>query len=1488
MKKIALVSVAGVFIPLVCFLMTSRRPPQTPFEAQRAPVHAARSVAAARPVRVAAWKPARNETRPLRSADSIPVLPLEFEENRGQGPSRYRFFARGPAYSLGLSPDEMALSLRGSDSKDLSKTGPAPLGTGVLEAAKRSELRLQLSGANRNASVSGLELRAGVSNYFIGSDPSKWRRGVPHYGRVKMTEVYPGIDLLFYGNPKQLEYDFRVSPGADPGAIQWTALGEERAALDPDGGLLLTTASGNVRLKRPVTYQEINGERTAVPSRFRLEAGNRIRFEIGAYDHSRELIIDPVLLYGVTVGGSNGNQGVGVEVDKDGNAYVTGNSCSTDFPTTAGKYQNLQSNPIARSCEDAFVMKLNPTASTLIYSDFVGGNGVSTGGRLSVDSEGDVFVAGATSSTDFPLISNIGPAAPKPCAVVASGYNCPVGFVFKLNPDGSNMIFSTLLGGSGASVAFQATLNPASGDLQVLAVTNASNFKPAPTTLETKFGASSCKGSIPCINTVVLGLDPLTGAMRYGTFFGGAWYICAAGMSFDPSGNIYIAGAGEPPFASSLGKITHTYPPKGAVAGGSDIFVAKLHLDDKKLTVSYLTVIEGEQDNGAAGVAVDKAGNAYIIGSTASLHLPVTPGAFQSAKPWANGDSCLWPPQLNGLVPNVCGTGFVAKLNAAGELSFLTYLGGNSQTWGDAIGVDSKGNLWLTGVTSSTNFPFSADAYKINNSMGTEVGPYTPFLAEMSNDGAKLPFATEIAGAFGQSTGLTVDSEDNVYVTGFSGLAPTTPGVYPINPNTFNPVFVQKWSGGEQPKLSLSPSTLNFPDTAVGNVSAPQTLTARNTGSGPLEISAQLVNSVYLSTDFFESDNCQGSLAPGASCNISVRFEPQPPSAYCVATQGCVASPRSSTLVIANNAAAGAQTFNLYGNAGQGALPSIAPTAVVFPLQTAGTVSPSVYISAVNSGDISLYIKKIALTGLNAADFTVTPGQICLEPISPGIYCSLGVTFSPAASATGTRTASIVITDSAASSPQTISLTGTASSSPALEVLPNFGTQFPVAIGNSAEEIGSIQLLNPAQTGSINVTSLTVAGTNKADFAVTPSCSATLPFTVAAGASCYLDVNFNPLAGASGLRTATVTIGTTPAEQLAPVILQADAVTNTQPGISLTTFPTPIDFGSVPVGQPAGAGQSPTELLSISNYPPIPCGGNSSSCGATLKISSITAGLSDYKIATSENSGANCLTPPITITSTNSCVYMITFTPSKAGNRNSSIVIKSNDPEGTQVIPLLGTGTTPPVAVFEQSTLNFGGAEVNAVSPPLGATLKNTGQGPLTILGVAVSKDFAIASNGCKGMIAPGKTCNISVTFKPVAEKPYAGTLTVTDNDPLGMEQVVNLQGAGATGPSLLISPAEIYFGNQRIHVASAPQLVTLTNMGSAAVDFPEHALRTSTDFILESTTCGTSLAPGKSCAARIEFKPSVDYLESGTLLVTDNAPGNPQPVTFVGTGVNP
>jgi len=1419
-------------------------------------------------------------------------IPLEFEANRGQAPSYFGFVAHGPNYSLGLAPSEIALSLRG-----FSGTNPAELLTSSAsrerqsEAIQLSQLRLRLLGADKDAVLEGLDPEPGVSNYFIGNDPARWHTGVPHFGRVRVAKAYPGVDLVLYGNPRQLEYDFQVAPGADPNVIRVDAEGAQTTSLDGNGNLVLGTAAGDVQLNRPEAYQVIDGKRRPVKSEFQLLAGNVVQFRMGKYDRSKPLVIDPVLLYAISIGGSNGNSGLAIDADSAGNAYVTGNTSSVDFPSTAGSFGALQTSPSGKSY-DTFVVKVNPTASTLLYSDYISGSSSEAGTSIAVDSSGDAFVGGLTTSASFPLVNNIGPSAPPAtCDLTSDGFSCPDAFILKLSPDGSTLLFSSLLGGSQASSTFNVKLDSVTGDLLVLGVTNSSNFQPAPTTLESTYQGGTCSGGLPCFVGFLLGLNPATGAYRYGTYLSGTNNTLLTGLAVGSTGDVYVSGSATRPMSSSLGGVTSAYPPSGGLsAGGSNIMVARLHPASGVLSKVYLTFVQGEADDTAIAVAVDGSQNAYFAGASGSLHLPVTAGALQTSTVKKPGYSCGVPSLFAQVVPKECGTGVVGKLSPTGTLSFLTYLGGTTgQDYAQAIGVDSLNNLWISGLAGSTDFPFSSDSYSVNGTV-TGISQGSPFLAEMSSNGATLPFASLTATVLGEATGLKIDSSNNVYVTGFATYMLASPNVYPPYPAVFNPVFIQKWSSGPQPAVQLSSTSLTFPPTAYGGTSAPQTVTLENTGAGTMELSIQLITSTYnltLPPGYLESDNCGVSLAPGVSCTITVTFQPMSSPPGCVYANGCNPFGPSGEVLIQTNAAVGTSTISLAGTTGHGAAVAVVPNPIVFGPQAAGTTSAGTYVEIDSEGDLPLIVSGLSIAGPNAADFQITSNG-CTAPVPIGeIGCTVYLAFSPAVAATGTRTASLVVTDNAGDSPQAVPMSG---------IVPGPGASLIVtpgplylglaAIGAaSSSSVANVTVTNASTNTSVQVTSLTIAGANTADFSVANgSCSSgSLPFAVAPGATCFLQVTFLPSSGTHGLRTATFTLATNPAIPGLPVIaLSGDAVTNSDSSLNLISVPMPQDFGSVQVGQSSYPEQN---LIAISALYPIPCANGASTCGGPLTISSFATGLPDYTVV-SLNSEGYCTNPPLTIPAGNyGCTFEIVFSPTAAGARNTTLSINSNDPMGPTVIPLFGSGIALPIGNLSITQLNFGNSAIGVTSLPMSFTLQNTGQMNLSVSSVNASGPFSIAADNCPASLAPNALCTIAVSFSPPSAGPFTGSVTITDNDYYGSQQTVALSGTGATGPYLRVTPTSIYFGNQGLNTASPAQTVTLANTGDTTITFPANAWHTGGDYPIQDTTCGSSLAPSTTCVINLQFKPSVSYPDPGILLITDNASGSPQAVDLTGVG---
>ena len=406
-----------------------------------------------------------------RIADSYGKLPLCFEANQGQTDTSVKFLSRGSGYTLFLTSDEAVFSLYEASANTppvRSQERRRP----VVMSTNNTVLRMKFVDANPTAKVIGSEELAGKSNYFIGNDPKRWLTGVPTYAKVKYEGVYSGIDLLYHGNPQQLEYDFVVAPGADPRRIQLDVLGAKRISRGQNGDLVFHLRQGEVRWHKPVVYQEKGHTRQEIGVQYAIAGANRVGFEFAKYDARRPLYIDP-LLYSTYLGGSGADNGSGIAVDSAGNAYVTGATSSANFPTQ-GPVQPM----FAGGRSDAFVAKINATGSALIYSTYLGGGGDDSGSGIALDTEGNAYVSGWTTSTNFPTLNAL------QSAYGGGDYDA---FVTQINASGSALVYSTYLGGSGIDLGSGIAVDSA-GNAYVVGTTASSDFPTTPNAFQAACG----------------------------------------------------------------------------------------------------------------------------------------------------------------------------------------------------------------------------------------------------------------------------------------------------------------------------------------------------------------------------------------------------------------------------------------------------------------------------------------------------------------------------------------------------------------------------------------------------------------------------------------------------------------------------------------------------------------------------------------------------------------------------------------------------------------------------------------------------------------------------------------------------------------------------------------------------------------------------------------------------------------------------------------
>ncbi|MGA3259646.1 MAG: SBBP repeat-containing protein [Bryobacteraceae bacterium] len=739
-------------------------------------------------------------------------VPLSFEPNQGQAAATVQFLSRGAGYAIFLAPGKVVLNLERQKPASAPATGQTP------EAASADTLRMSLIGANAKANAVGLAPQPGVVSYFIGNDPKNWRSGIPTYGKVNYGQIYPGVDLIFYGNQRQLEYDFVVAPGADPSRIAWRIDGA-RASIDAEGNLVLSAPNGPASFKKPVLYQMNGDQKTPVEGSFAV-AGHEIRFRLGSYDHSRALIIDPVLSYATYLAGSStdhiglptgpGNLAVGmsqgIALDSAGSVYVTGYTYSIDFPTKT-PYQPAPPTKVVGvspgQWPSAFVTKFSPDGSSLVYSTYLGGNGYDNAYAIAVDSSGNAYVTGETDSPDFPVTNGAyqtvcSPAPNNTGAPVQNSSDCyssnTSAFVTKLNPTGTSLVYSTFLGGNGSWAYATAIAVDGAGRAYIAGNENEDCYRGQPYTFQSCFpttngaviGGVQPVGGDPQF-AFVAAFDPTGAQLLYSTLFGDLNFQCTiacggdtygTGIAVDASGYFYLVGE---TMASNLPTTAGVIQPTGAPLGNPATyvqawrgFIAKFNpvTSAGGASLAYSTYLGGKTGNTGdfiSGIAIDNESYAYVVGFTNSKDFPVTSGAYQTVC-GPNGQNCA--------------AAHVTKLNPTGSaIVWSTFVGDAKGDASDAvfftgpIQLDGTGNIYITGQVG-TGFPM------INPVEPTATGGDQQVLvAELDPTGSKLLFSTTI-GSNGLNTtepaGLAVDSAGDIYLAG-NNAGPnliTTPGAF--------------------------------------------------------------------------------------------------------------------------------------------------------------------------------------------------------------------------------------------------------------------------------------------------------------------------------------------------------------------------------------------------------------------------------------------------------------------------------------------------------------------------------------------------------------------------------------------------------------------------------------------------------------------------------------------------------------------------------------
>ncbi len=634
---------------------------------------------------------------------------LNFERNIGQTDKDIDFIIRSNVSTMFLSATKLNFIF---DQENNSNNFAKKFNNQNNDAKLHPQLTMELIKANNKAKIIALEESSTKTNYLINNKP---QNNVKNFTKVKYESIYPGIDIVYYGNQKQLEYDFIVAPNADPNLINLAFSEATKLTINEQGDLIIDVNGQIIYQKRPDIYQYINGNKKSIKGSYKLSANNQISFQIGAYDTTKTLIIDPIVGYSTFLGGTDNDFSNAIAVDTEGNTYLVGNTASINFPVSNFQQQNNKGK------NDLFITKIAPDGNRVIYSTYIGGSDNDFGNAIAVDSMGNVYVSGYTFSSDFPILNGFQPKNGNTIANTGGD-----AFILKLNAQGNTLAYSTYLGGMGDDLASSIAID-SQNNAYVTGFTNSVNF-PVANAVQSKSNGG--------FDAFVAKLNPMGSSLVYSTYFGGSDNDFGNAIAVDKDRNAYFVGVTDSRNFPAINPLQSTN------SGDSDGFITKISATGN--VVNFSTYFGGSSFDNITSIAVDNTNNIYLTGVTNSRDFTVV-NAMQSTK-------------------STSLDAFVSKLNPTGSnLVYSTYLGGNGDDQANSLSLDPDNNVYLTGVTTSTNFPLKDATQKVIG------GEQDAFMTKLNALGTALDFSTYLGG-IGSESGLSiiVDGKANVFMTGIT------------------------------------------------------------------------------------------------------------------------------------------------------------------------------------------------------------------------------------------------------------------------------------------------------------------------------------------------------------------------------------------------------------------------------------------------------------------------------------------------------------------------------------------------------------------------------------------------------------------------------------------------------------------------------------------------------------------------------------------------